>query len=200
MKETYKGCTITIEQDEFPESPREWSNVGTMVCWHRRSHLGDVQVSSDVGRWVADLISKLPKKDKPAGVGKMTWWHALCATHFVLPLYLYEHGSMTMNTTGFSCLWDSGQVGFIYCTKKKGLAECGSEEAARKYMVGEVEAYDTYLRGGVLQYDIESPEGDHIGSLCGIYGYDYALEQAKEEVDGWAEQQVKLGIDIAQNI
>ena len=28
----------------------------------------------------------------------------------VQPLYLYDHGGITMNTTGFSCSWDSGQV------------------------------------------------------------------------------------------
>jgi len=41
--EQYKGCTIRLEYDEHPESPREWCNVGTMVCWHRRYNLGDEQ-------------------------------------------------------------------------------------------------------------------------------------------------------------
>ena len=41
----------------------------------------------------------------------------------ILPLYLYDHSGITMNTTGFSCPWDSGQVGWIYadadCIKKE---------------------------------------------------------------------------------
>lgn len=24
--------TLTIEQDDFPESPREWDNICTMIC------------------------------------------------------------------------------------------------------------------------------------------------------------------------
>ena len=28
----------------------------------------------------------------------------------ILPLYLYDHSGITMNTCGFSCPWDSGQV------------------------------------------------------------------------------------------
>ena len=38
--------------------------------------------------------------------------------YVLLPLYLYEHGGMTMNTRGYSCSWDSGQVGFIYASKE----------------------------------------------------------------------------------
>ena len=35
----------------------------------------------------------------------------------ILPLYLYDHSGITMNTCGFSCPWDSGQVGWIYADK-----------------------------------------------------------------------------------
>ena len=34
----------------------------------------------------------------------------------ILPLYLYDHSGITMNTCGFSCPWDSGQVGWIYAS------------------------------------------------------------------------------------
>ena len=33
--------TLKIEQDDCAESPREWDNVATMVCWHRNYSLGD---------------------------------------------------------------------------------------------------------------------------------------------------------------
>ena len=29
------GLTARLYQDSHPESPREWSNVFTLVCWHR---------------------------------------------------------------------------------------------------------------------------------------------------------------------
>ncbi len=32
---------LEILQDESPESPREWENLGTMICFHRRYNLGD---------------------------------------------------------------------------------------------------------------------------------------------------------------
>ena len=32
---------IEVHQDESPESPRSWDNLGTMICFHRRYDLGD---------------------------------------------------------------------------------------------------------------------------------------------------------------
>lgn len=46
----------------------------------------------------------------------------------ILPLYLYDHSGLTMNTTGFSCGWDSSVVGFIYCSKKDFRSETGYSE------------------------------------------------------------------------
>jgi hypothetical protein len=37
----YKGYKIKIVFDEDIWSPRDWDNLGTMVCWHRRYKLGD---------------------------------------------------------------------------------------------------------------------------------------------------------------
>ena len=37
----------------------------------------------------------------------------------VLPVYMYDHSGITINTTGFSCPWDSGMVGIIYVSKEK---------------------------------------------------------------------------------
>lgn len=36
-----KRQILEIVDDMYPESPREWGNVGTMVCFHRRYSLGD---------------------------------------------------------------------------------------------------------------------------------------------------------------
>ena len=51
------------------------------------------------------------------------------ADYILLPLYLYDHSGITMNTTGFSCSWDSGQVGFIYASKARFKEETGYLES-----------------------------------------------------------------------
>lgn len=45
--------------------------------------------------------------------------------YVILPLYLYDHSGITMNTSGFHCNWDSGQVGWIYASKKTFIDETG---------------------------------------------------------------------------
>ncbi len=45
-----------VVRDESPESPRDWDNTGTMCCWHRRYHLGDVQPQAEAQDYVAELI------------------------------------------------------------------------------------------------------------------------------------------------
>ena len=39
----YKGFEIEICRDENAESPRDWDNIGTMVCLHNNYTLGDEQ-------------------------------------------------------------------------------------------------------------------------------------------------------------
>ncbi len=36
-----KEYAVRFVSDEYPEDPREWSNVGKMFCWHRHYKLGD---------------------------------------------------------------------------------------------------------------------------------------------------------------
>ncbi len=137
-------------------------------------------------------------------------WLLHKAGWLILPLYLYDHGGITMNTTGFYCPWDSGQVGYIYLTPTEIAAEYGdtspeSYERARKYLIGEVETYDQYLTGDVhcifygeltdeVHAALEAGEMDdddvdvheHLVDyecVCGCYGRNYAEEEMRTEVD-----------------
>ena len=114
----YRGFAISIKYDDVPASPREWDTLGTMVCSHRRYALGDVQVESgDIGFMehldhahsiIADRAHiYLTESDETA------IWNWMHKQVIMLPLYLYDHGGIIMNTTGFICPWDSGQVGWI---------------------------------------------------------------------------------------
>jgi hypothetical protein len=115
-----------------------------------------------------------------------------------LPLYLYDHSGITINTTGFNHLdsghWDWGWVGVIYITKEKAKKEYGWKvlnkqriEKLEEYLRSEVETYDDYLTGNVYRYDIELPDGEEGDSCGGYYGSDHEksglMEAAKHEVD-----------------
>lgn len=169
---------IKVLQDESPSSPRENDNLGTMVCFHGRYDLGDKHDyrHKDYSGW-AEMKRAIEKREN-VGV--------------ILPLYLYDHSGITMNTTGFDCPWDSGQVGFIFISKEKMLKEYGGKictkqlkERVKQYLVAEVETYDQYLTGDVYGYEIwklgkkSGKEKKMIDSCWGFYGEDYCMKEAE---------------------
>jgi hypothetical protein len=165
--------------DDSPESPRTWDNLGTMVCSHNRYDLGDKHnyKFNDYDSW--DEVKKDIIKRENVGV--------------ILPLYLYDHSGITMNTTGFSCQWDSGQVGFIFISKQKMLLEYGGKIVTQKlkdrvteYLKGEVETYDQYLTGDVYGYrvfKVENGEEEELDSCWGFYGEDDCIDEGKGIMD-----------------
>ena len=169
---TEEGYRLKVRVEIDPMDPRDWDNLGTMACWHGRYELGDVQPDERPAEYVEAL---------PEGT-------------VILPLYLYDHSGITMNTTGFSCRWDSGQVGIIYATPED-IASCGAgttTEDIERYLTGEVETYDNYLTGSVYGYVVEKSSvcdkgethWDHVDSCWGYYGDD-GIEQIKSE---WPER------------
>ena len=160
------GNTLEIHHDDGDSNPREWDNLGKMVCFHRRYTLGEKHdYQQDEHNSWEQLKDAIEEKERPI---------------VILPLYLYDHSGITMNTTGFSCGWDSGQVGWIYVTKKQ-LEILGThisdnetyaefKERLEKILVAEVKLYDQYLTGDVYGFILKDSEGDEIDSCWGFYG------------------------------
>lgn len=179
-QEEYQGYTITIQYDTDPMNPREWDNLGTMVCWHRRYNLGDEQISRDdaLEQW-----NKYNNKKK----------------YLCLPLFLYDHSGITMSTSPFSCSWDSGQVGFIYISYEKIQNEYGKMDTetlnrVREYLIKDVEVYDRYLTGQVYGYIISDDTDDHIDSCWGFFDEEDCLSEAKAYIDACLPVQLKLEV------
>lgn len=176
-EEKRHGLTIKIYQDEDAQNPREFFEpIGIMVCFHRRYNLGDKHNMS-----IEEAQELLKRKDVVS-----------------LPLYLYDHGGITMSTGTFvgraqHAEWDSGQVSFIYLTKETIRKEYGTAgkkniEKALQCLRGEVTEYDNYLTGNVYGFVIEDETEEEIESCWGFYG-DYdgkeygALHEARSIVD-----------------
>lgn len=186
-----KITRVKIENDDTPNSPRDWDNLGTMVCWHRNYNLGDEQPKEspdDYRRNLAcqyddgleDRLERIAEKYENAFGYKgrsaelyrdlnkdlTSAIDAVLDKHFIsLPLYLYDHSGITMNTGGFGCPWDSGQVGFIYVTKAELKAERNWKrltpqrlEDVCEWLTSEVEVYAEYLEGNVYGYVVEQAE------------------------------------------
>ena len=55
------GLTIDIYPEEhLDDSPRDWDNMGTMVCWHSRYTLGDKHDHDRPHNMLADLVRECP--------------------------------------------------------------------------------------------------------------------------------------------
>lgn len=170
---------IDIVYDTYPENPRTaWDNLGTMVCFHNRYDLGDTlkhkYEQEDYNSW--DELKEQLIKD---------------GAFVILPLYLYDHSGITMNTTGFHCPWDSGQVGFIYITHKKAKHEYGKDyesrkEDIKKYLENEVSTYDNYLTGNVYGFEVYDDDENLVDSCYGFYG-DLGIADAEEQAQSIIE-------------
>ena len=168
--------TVRLFRDELAENPRmDFDHLGTMVCWHGRYNLGDVDGLKEYGH--ADDFLVEHEND------------------IILPLYLYDHSGLTMNTSGFSCPWDSGQVGFIYIEREDMLKEFGKKrmskqlrEKAEEILRSEVQEYDSYLTGDVFYITVERKdpewgETEDLDCCGGFLGQEYAEEAAIEMLE-----------------
>lgn len=164
---------LTVQRMTDPPNPRDDDNLGRMVCWHGRYHLGDKHSFKNTIHCFLGLVREKDKhhanalhqewqygSERPGGeiVLELQELVSRDPDTFMLPLYLYNHSGLTINTTGFSCPWDSGQVGWIYTTKER-FDKFGSDWGKRKeYLLGEVETYDQYLRGEVYKFTLAQKE------------------------------------------
>ena len=123
-------------------NPRETDdNLGTMVCWHRRYQLGDKHSYSEPYFFLQHLAASAGRS--VAGDESFKELREAAINNYVIePLYLYDHGGITISMAPFTCPWDSGQVGFIYAERKDR-----AEEEILEAFSKEVEEYDNYLRG-----------------------------------------------------
>jgi hypothetical protein len=150
-----------------------------MVCFHKRYTLGNkTDLKPDmVGSW-EELYDYL-KKEKKAII--------------ILPLYLYDHSGISIKIGSFQGLlpqghaeFDSGQVGFIYCTKED-LKRIGITKArVKKSLQAEVEVYNQYIQGDIYclvreTYDKNKEQIDY--DVCGGYfGYLEAKKSLETEI------------------
>lgn len=202
--------TIQIEHDPDPVNPRkDYDHVGTMACFHSRYDLGDehshtnnidcsIDLASEAIGWPA-LCRLYRMKGEPWEQDLQRWemeervqestapLNRVLDNHYLLlPLYLYDHSSITMSTGSFACPWDSGQVGYIYVSKADAIKHWGKtnftkkvRDAAIACLEAEVKEYDHYINGRCYGFTVER-DGEELESCWGFLGdWDYCLNDAK---------------------
>lgn len=187
---------LVIEQDQFPEDPRSWDNLGTMLCCHGDYQLGDCNSDEETEEQVIEICRKYGKSDEE--IDEMTFAEEV---QFILnqddvcglPLWLYDHSGISIST-GRVCPWDSSFVGLIFVEKDFYLAQsCLKDEEnwkakAKKMLKGEIKTYNDFLEENVYQWKLYEPvvvirqsmdgkelsrkidkEGEVVDSMSGFY-------------------------------
>jgi hypothetical protein len=180
---------IRIIQDDCPDDPSTWDNLGKLCLSHRRYNLAN---NSNISFSAYDGWEEIKDAIYKDGA------------EIVLTVRGYDHSGFTISTSSsgqFSDHWDSGQVGFIYTTKKDILKFYGKKRVsaelikkAKERLVYEVELYDKYLTGEVYTYSIikksTCKECQHIHEECidscgGYYEDQEAIDAAKELIQSY---------------
>lgn len=160
---TYDNHKISIDQSDYSESPLDWSTASergaTFVLSHNRYDLpNELDVDFDeYSNW-----GELAKENVPEGqpVYKFVRW--------------YEHSGIAVSLSDSPNVggWDSGCVGVVYGESEEVLESVFSE-------------WKQYTEGDVWSYLITNEHDEFVDSLSGIYGYDYAVEEAKSFIDSY---------------
>lgn len=189
-------CKIRIEIDDDPQNPRkEFDHVGTMVNWHDRYDLGDVNGRREYGdseEFLRSLAGDY-RHEELQDVSMDAIWRIVQENFVLLPLGLYDHSGISMfvgrsgDLACDSAGWDTSSIGYIYCSLKKAQEEWGTEDSKAKGWGGEAsytlapdgtkrtlrEATTLYLEGEVEEYD---------QYLTGqVYGYIVEAEDGEED-------------------
>lgn len=182
---------LVIEQELFPENPRSWDNIGTMLCYHRCYQLGDCNSNRETEQQLAKICRKYGKSDEE--IDEMTFAEEV---QFILnqedvcgfPLWLYDHSGISMSTTRQSA-WDSSFVGLIFVEKDSYLAQMGLKEdiywkvRAEKALESEIEIYSDFLEGNVYQWTLYEPTIIITQSMDGKE-LSRKIDEEGEKVDG----------------
>jgi len=166
---------LRIVLDDSEESPRDWDNMGKIVCWHRRYA----------------MPQEGPRKfDTPQDFSD--YLKEIACKALILPIFMYDHSGISISTGNqypFDDCWDAGQVGYIYVTYEDIRKEYSVKritkktlQKAKNVLLGEIETYDQFLRGDVYGFvlvklekcDHNVEHENHLDSCYGFYGNDIA--------------------------
>jgi hypothetical protein len=149
---------LIIGYDQHAENPRQTNDYFSQIFSAHRTVTGDINATGNYRSLEAEYLGECGKNN------------------IEVPIYLYEHSGIAINTTGFSCPWDSGKLGYIFASKEKVREEFGWKritpkriEFIKECLTNEVEEWGQWLSGEVYRYRIEDADGEVVDSLCDCY-------------------------------
>ncbi len=183
---------LKIFQDTDGADCRSWDNLTKMVCFHKRYSLGDKHdyKHDNYDSW--DEMKEAISKAEDVAIIK--------------PLFMYDHSGITIKTSPYGDRWDSGQIGWVFITKKTLRENFNAKKITKKLLEkadaileGDVETYRQEVEGDVYrfeEYKIETCnlncEHEELTDSCGsFYGRDWATNGITDHVSEEIREAIK---------
>lgn len=188
--ETYEHQGVPVELILDMEggdyaNPRDHTNVGTFVHWHRRYVLGDEQISGQMDEAMQRGGLRLLRR----------YLTLMRGATVVMPVGLIDHSGISVYVGGgaHACDpggWDSGTVGVIFDTPESREETGVPLDKVEEALKSEIEVYDLYVRGEVYGYRVGA---DRVEDSCfGFLGYECVKEAAAEAAEAIADDYAEM--------
>lgn len=179
-KKTINVPRLKIWQDDYPESPREWNNLGYFISVSSRYHSPDkndtlyniVKETGEYAKDQADHMELIRKEIEEQTDEKVV---------DIFPITTYEHGSISYSL-GTKHGFDNSNNSF-YIVTDKTLEEYGECSDMESRIYDELEIYNSYGNGNVWRYTLYDEKGEEIDNCGGFYRME-ELEQHLRETLG----------------
>lgn len=178
---------IKFEQDKYPESPREWSNLGSFYTTKNNryiereieiydyEHDEDFEFGLDAGSDI-ERLSKLG--------------------YIAIPVSVYDHSGWTV-FTGVANGWDSGCIGFYVVSHEKIREDFECKRISKKLltrvkniMESEIKTFDQFIQGEIWCYEI-TKDGELLDNCCGFYEEDN-LDDFRKHLEEYFPAEVNI--------
>ena len=167
---------LRIVHDTHPMNPRDGDNLGKIACKSARYDLGEEEISDPI-EWLENMLG-LSHKGVYSNERLLELEDKFFKKYIGHRVYIYDHSGIALSTSPFQCRWDSGQVGYIFISRKDAAKEYGRLNSKKilkilEYLDNEVKDYSSFFEGDVYGYIIEDEDGYEIDSCYGFLGTDW---------------------------
>ncbi len=159
---------VRVELDPYPANPRDdFDNIGEIAYPKRSRYTLGSQAVDDAEM---DAIRKGIERGTLVG----------------MPVFAYIHSGVVLKATSNNPFpdqrWDSGQSGYVYCTREKALQEWGRggnrmtpkiKLDTLNYLAATVDEFSAYLSGDVYGFVVErvDPDNGDVEELESCWGF-----------------------------
>ena len=170
--------------DDSTDSPRNDTNVATILTWERDYDSPDENNNTfeefaekhgvDVSKkWDLDSVMDAMREEG----------------YYVVPVYALQHSVSHYSTHDFHDPWDSGVAGIAFCKKQKGLPD--DDDYLRTIIDQEIKEYDAWVNGEIYGVARLDKTADIVDETTG-----WLIPGDSNRTETFKEMLSTIGIDV----